>query len=46
MQSVKEHRAILEAVRNADAEGAKKAMQAHLIRSMNNILDSYTVSKQ
>jgi DNA-binding GntR family transcriptional regulator len=38
-KSVIEHKAILEAIRSGDTEGARGAMQGHVRRSMNDFLD-------
>ena len=40
-KSTDEHVAILEAIKAQDAEKAKKMMEIHIERSMNNILDSF-----
>lgn len=39
--SIYEHKQILDAIRNRDAELARKRMQDHIIRSMNNILTRF-----
>ncbi len=43
LKSVEEHRRILECIEKRDGPGARDAMAAHLIRSMQNIIDSYHV---
>ena len=41
MKSLFEHRQILDAVKANDGELARKRMQDHIIRSMNNILTRF-----
>jgi DNA-binding GntR family transcriptional regulator len=42
-KSIEEHRQILECIEKHDGPGARDAMNAHLMRSMNNIIDSFHV---
>ena len=45
-KSTDEHIAILEVIKKQDAETAKKIMELHTERSMNNILDSLASTSQ
>ena len=44
VQSTKEHIEILRAIKEKDAAKAREAMEQHITRSMNNILDSYRLT--
>lgn len=45
LKSAEEHIDLLTAIQNGNASSAAEIMKAHLIRSMNNILDSFSFSQ-
>jgi len=45
IESIREHRSILNSIIKGDPYTARKDMEAHLLRSMRNIIDSYSVGK-